>query len=141
MRRVAIVATTMVLAIASLALVSSAVTAQVKQGKTRAAKTKRLMKGLVAANAGGLKETLGGAASDESWEKAAVQASLLNEAGHLLMDDGRCPDGDWKGACEALQKGSAAALAAIEAKDAAKAKAALDDASKACGMCHSKHKK
>ena len=142
MRRPWICLTLAIVTLASLGLLLGEAAAQIKQGKTRAAKTKRLMKGLVAANCGGLKETLDAKpADDEAWEKAAVQASLLNEGGYLLMDDGRCPDGDWKGACEALQKASAEVLTAVEAKDLDKATAAFANVTKACGQCHSKHKK
>lgn len=122
--------------------VSTEVGAQVKQGKSRPAKTKHLMKGLVAANCGALKKGLdAGPASDEQWEAVAIQASLLNEAGHALMADGRCPDGDWAGAAKTLQDCSAAVLKAIDAKDAEGAKSAFGEMTKACAACHKAHKK
>ncbi|MBX7166067.1 MAG: hypothetical protein K1X74_06930 [Pirellulales bacterium] len=116
--------------------------AQVKQGKTRAAKTKQLMKGLVAANCGPLGEGLKAAPTDDKgWEDLALKAALLNEAGYLLMDDGRCPDGDWAGAAKTLQEGSAAVLAKLDAKDAAGAQEAFKAMTQACGACHKAHKK
>jgi cytochrome c556 len=114
--------------------------AQKTKGKTRAALTKQLMKGLVASNCGDLKKALD--AEPTNWDDVALRAALLNEAGYILMDDGRCPDGDWAGASKALQAHSAAVLAAAEKKDAAAAKEAFGKlTAESCGACHKAHKK
>ena len=120
-------------------VIAERVEAQKTKGKTRAALTKHLMKGLVAANCGALKKDLDSA--DLNWNDITLHAALLNEAGHLLMDDGRCPDGEWAKAAKALQAQSAAVLAAAEKDDAATAKAAFKDlTAQSCAICHAAHK-
>ena len=115
-----------VCSLAGIALFSTDARAQKTKGKTRPALTKQLMKGIVAANCGELKKALD--ADLPNWEDISLRAAVLNEAGHFLMDDGRCPDGDWAKAAKALQTQSAAVLAAAEKMDAAAAKEALAQA-------------
>lgn len=116
--------------------------AQIKKGKTRPLLTKQLMGGLVQPNCkglgAGLKEP---PADDKAWEALATKAALLNEAGYILMADGRCPDGDWAGAAKTLQDCSAVVLTKIEAKDAGGAQEAFQAMTKACAACHKAHKK
>lgn len=131
-----------VLSIVAIGLVQIAVShAQITKGKTRPAPTEYLMKGIMqpncAALGAALKET---PADDEAWEAAAINAAVLNEMGHLLMDDGRCPDGDWAGATKTLREQSQLALEMLEAKDAEGAGKAFQAMTKACAACHSKHK-
>jgi cytochrome c556 len=138
MKRVALLG----LALAVVAGASFAVQAQVKKGKTRAALTKQIMSGIVQANCAALgKGTKDAPTDDKGWEALATNAALLNEASYLLMDDGRCPDGDWAGAAKALRAGSEAMLAQIEAKDAAGAAAAFKGVTDSCAACHKAHKK
>ena len=119
--------------------IAERVEAQKTKGKTRAALTKQLMKGLVAANCGALKKDLD--ATELNWNDITLHAALLNEAGHLLMDDGRCPDAEWAKAAKALQAQSAAVLAAAEKDDAASAKAAFKElTAQSCAICHAAHK-
>ncbi len=116
--------------------------AQVKQGKTRKAATKYLMRGINGQHCGGLGGLLKeGPKSDEEWDTVACHASCLNEMGHLLMDDGRCPDADWANAAKTLREGSEAVLAAVEAKDLDAARAGFENVTKACSACHKAHKK
>lgn len=116
--------------------------AQVTKGKTRSATTKQLMGGLVKPNCAGIGEGLKEAPKDDKgWADLALKAALLNEAGHLLMDDGRCPDGAWAEAAKALREGSAGVIAKIEAKDAAGAKTEFEKVTGSCGACHKAHKK
>jgi hypothetical protein len=116
--------------------------AQVKKGKTRVLQTKQLMGGLVRPNCAGIGEGLKTAPTDDKgWDELATKAALLNEASFVLMDDGRCPDGDWANAAKALREASAAVLAKIEAKDAAGAQAAFKGVTDSCGACHKAHKK
>lgn len=119
--------------------IADRVEAQKTKGKTRAASTKQLMKGFVALNCGALKKDLDSA--ELNWNDITQHAALLNEAGHLLMDDGRCPDGEWAKAAKALQAQSAAVLAAAEKDDAATAKAAFKElTAQSCAICHAAHK-
>lgn len=131
-----------VLTLAAVVWLSVASPAQVKKGKTRLALTKQLMAGLVRPNCAGLGEALKQTpADDKAWDDLALKAALLNEAGYLLMDDGRCPDATWAGAAKTLREGSADVLAKIEAKDLDGAKAAFENMTKACAECHKAHKK
>lgn len=115
--------------------------AQKTKGKTRAAQTKYLMRGILKPNCGGLGQLLKAASkTDEQWDTAACHAACMSEMGHLLMADGRCPDGVWAGAAKALREGADAALAAIEAKDVAAANAAFKTATGSCAACHKAHK-
>ena len=119
--------------------IAERVEAQKTKGKTRAALTKHLMKGLVAANCGALKKDLD--ATEINWNDITLHAALLNEAGHLLMDDGRCPDGEWAKAAKALQAQSVAVLVAAEKDDVASAKAAFKElTAQSCAICHAAHK-
>ena len=128
-----------VFGLAQFVLLAPEAEAQKTKGKTRAATTKQLMKGLIGANCGDLKKALD--AAEPNWDDVALKAALLNEAGYLLLDDGRCPDGDWAGASKTLQTGTADILAAVEKKDAKAAKEAFGKATGACGACHKVHKK
>ena len=116
--------------------------AQKTKGKTRAAATKYLMRGINQAHCKGLADLLkdSGPADDKAWETAACHASCLNEMSYLLMDDGRCPDGVWAGAAKNLREGSAAVLAAIDKKDLDDAKAAFKTVTGACATCHKAHR-
>jgi len=121
---------------------SVATIAQVKKGKTRPLLTKQLMGGLVQPNCKGLGAGLKEApADDKAWEALATKAALLNEAGHILMADGRCPDADWAGAAKTLQECSAVVLKKIDAKDAEGAQKAFQALTKSCAACHKAHKK
>ena len=129
------------LALAVAAMVSLTATAQVKKGKTRLALTKQIMGGLVQPNCKALGDgTKEAPADDKAWAALATNAALLNEASYILMDDGRCPDGDWAGAATKLREGSAAVLEKIEDKDVEGAAAAFKTMTEACGACHKKHK-
>ncbi len=113
--------------------------AQKTKGKTRAATTKQLMKGLVAPTCGDLKKLL--EEKEINWDNVGVKAAVLNEAGYLLLDDGRCPDGDWAKSSEAIQKASAAILEAAGNKDADAANAAFKKLTgEGCAACHKVHK-
>jgi cytochrome c556 len=138
MKKVLLVVAVLV-AVAGISVVA---TAQVKKGKTRAASTKQLMSGIVQVNCAALgKGTKDAPTDDKGWAALATNAALLNEAGYLLMDDGRCPDGDWAGAAKAMQTGSAAVLAKIEAKDLEGAAAEFKKVTESCAACHKVHKK
>lgn len=132
-----------VCAVAVSLLASGLVSAQVKKGKTRAAKTAQLMKGVMKVHCGDLKKALDSKpANDEAWDDIAVHAAVLNELSYLLMDDGRCPDATWaEAASKTLRNGSAEVLAAAEAKDYEKARTGFGNLTKSCKACHDAHKK
>jgi cytochrome c556 len=125
----------------SLAFVSAE--AQVARGKTRAAETRFLMRGITQPNCKGIGELLkeSGPADDKAWETLTCHASCLNELSFSLMQDGRCPDGTWAGAAKSLGEGSAAVLAAAEKKDAEAARGAFKTVTTSCKTCHDAHKK
>lgn len=129
-------------ALAVIAMLGVVVSGQIKKGKTRPLTTKQLMGGLVRPNCAALGADLKkDPADDKAWAALATKAALLNEAGHILMADGRCPDADWANACKTLRDCSAVVLEKIEAKDAEGAQEAFGAMTKSCGACHSKHKK
>ena len=123
-------------------MVSVVAFAQVKQGKTRPMKTKHLMKGLNGPCCGGIGEGLkAGPADDKAWDDLIMKAALLNESSYILMEDGRCPDGEWAKAATTLREESATLLAKLEAKDKEGAQAAFGAMTAACGGCHKAHNK
>ncbi len=117
--------------------------AQIKAGKSRPAATKYLMRGVVKSHCGDLGSMLKeGPKDDEAWDTAACHAACLNEMSYVLMDDGRCPDGVWAAAAgTTLREGSAALMAAAEAKDLEAANAAFKTVTSSCAACHKAHKK
>ncbi|MEW5976211.1 MAG: hypothetical protein AB1898_10450 [Acidobacteriota bacterium] len=117
-------------------------TGAAQKGKTRLAKTKYLMRGINQPACAGLGASLkdSGPADDKAWDVAVGQAALLNEAGYLLMDDGRCPDQIWAGAAKDLREGSSSALAALEKKDLEGARTAFKTITASCATCHKAHK-
>jgi uncharacterized membrane protein len=130
-------------ALALLALVTTQTAAQVKQGKSRPLTTHTLMGVIVGPQCGALNNALkdSGPADDAGWKKAAQQAELLNEASHILMADGRCPDAKWAEACKTLDDCSKVILEKVKAKDAAGARQAFAAMTQACAGCHAAHKK
>ena len=119
--------------------IAERVEAQKTKGKIRAASTKHLMQGFVGTNCGALKKALDG--TEFNWNEITMRAALLNEAGYLLMDDGRCPDSEWAKAAKALQAQSAAVLIAATKDDAATAKTAFQElTAQSCAICHAAHK-
>jgi cytochrome c556 len=116
--------------------------AQVKKGKTQLLETKNWMKGVNGPHCTSLKKLLDAGPSDEkTWSEAAQHAQILNESGHVLMADGRCPDKVWADAAKQLREGSAAVMTAIDARNTAGAQAAFGEMVQACGSCHKAHKK
>ena len=130
-------------AIAGLvSMMSVGVSAQIKKGKSRPLTTKQMMSGLVKPACAGLGEGLKTAPTDDKgWDDLATKAALLNESSFTMMDDGRCPDGDWANAAKALRESSASLLAKLEAKDAAGAQEAFKGVTGSCAACHKVHKK
>jgi hypothetical protein len=131
---------TAVVAVGCLGLLFGTADAQKTKGKTRAALTKQLMKGFVSVNCGDLGKAL--KAETVDWDEVALRAALLNEAGYILMDDGRCPDKDWAAGAKNIQQHSATVLAAVEKKDLEAAQGAFKSlTAEGCATCHKAHKK
>lgn len=115
----------------------------VTQGKSRPAETKYLMRGAVQPNCAAIGKMFKEAApaDEKAWETLACHASLLNELGYVLMDDGRCPDKTWAEAAKTLKDESAKVLAAAKAKNLDEAQASFKAMTGACAACHKAHKK
>ena len=126
-----------------LLLMGMGLTAQIKKGQTRAAATKYLMRAVNQPMCAGLDASLKGSgpADDKAWDTAMCQASVINEMGFLLMEDGRCPDAVWANAAKELKEGSASVLAALEKKDLEGSRTAFKTVTGACGACHKAHRK
>lgn len=125
-----------------LLIVTQTAEAQKTKGKTRPAQTKYLMRCVMqpncAALGGLLKEK--GPADDKGWDQVTANASVLNELGFVLMDDGRCPDATWAGATKTLKECSSKVLEAAKEKNAEDAQAAFKALTGACAACHTAHK-
>lgn len=143
MTRKLMIGTGLVLSALGIVILGTTASAQVKQGKTRPAETKYLMRGIVQPNCAGLGKLLkaSGPADEKAWDTAICHAACLNEVGHLLMADGRCPDGTWAGASKTLQKESADVLEACKKQDLKAASAAFKKMTQSCAACHKAHKK
>jgi hypothetical protein len=110
-----------------------------KQDPQRVCKVHDIMAGIVGPNCGALKKVLD--ADQPDWKKAKLNAALLNEVGHLLVQAGRCPDAKWAEAANTLRDCSAVVAEKINAEDASAAKGAFGAMTKACKACHDVHKK
>lgn len=115
--------------------------AQIQKGKTRPLETKIFMKTVNGPHCSTLaKQLKAGITDDAGWQEAATHAQMLNEAGFVLMADGRCPDKVWADASKDLSEGSAAVLQAVNAKNAADANAGLQKVLGSCKSCHAVHR-
>ena len=125
----------------SLAVLS--VSAQIQKGKTRPLETKMWMKAVNGPQCSNLAKLLkAGPADDKQWAEVMMNAEMLNEAGHVLMADGRCPDKVWADAAKQLHEGSEAVLKAAETQNTAEALSALNNSVlAACKSCHGVHRK
>ena len=125
-----------------LLLVSHPGEAQVKRGRTRAAETKYLMKGVIQPSCAAIGALLKqDSAEPGTWDKVATHASVINELSYSIMDDGRCPDSSWAGAAKTLRESSAQILAAAQEKNVVDARAAFKSLTTACATCHKSHRK
>ena len=117
--------------------------AQVAQGKTRPLQTKVFMKAVNGPQCSALGKAIkAGPADDKAWAEITGYAQMLDEAGHILMADGRCPDKVWADATKQLREGADAVLKAAAAKNAADAQTAFSGQVLAsCKACHAAHKK
>lgn len=128
-------------ALAALLVASVSLNAQSSDKPRRVASAGDIMVGIHKVHCGALKKALdAGPKSDKDWETAGVHAAMMNEAGHVLMQDGRCPDKVWADACATLRNGSDQAAAAFKRKNLDDAKAGFKAMIGSCKACHSKHR-
>lgn len=109
----------------------------------RVATVEHLMEGIQQPHCGAIAALLkdSGPKDDKGWSELAEHAAILNESGHLLVENQRCPDAVWAGAAGAQQKSAADLFAAAEKKDMPAAEAAFKGVTGACKTCHAAHKK
>ncbi|MFO0817985.1 MAG: hypothetical protein U1A77_08590 [Pirellulales bacterium] len=134
-----------ILVVVVVVVVASAVAvvamAQNDKKKSRLASTKQIMSGLVHPSHEAIEKMAKEMPVDaKAWDALATSAALLNEASYLLMEDGRCLDGDWEKASQNLRTGSAAVLAKIQDKDRAGVDRELKAMTQACVACHAAHR-
>lgn len=126
----------------AVAAASVTLTAQVQKGKTRPLETKIWMKSVNQPHCANLGKLLkAGPADDKAWAEVVQNAQMLDEAGHVLMADGRCPDKVWADAAKQLREGADAVLKAAESKSTDAAMGAFNNQILAsCKGCHSAHR-
>ncbi len=117
---------------------SGSVQGKVTKGDSRPLTTHTLMEKLVRPHCGAIGKGL--KAEEVDWESLRASTELLSETGHILMADGRCPDGTWAEASKTLRDCADALLKKIDAKDAAGASAAFKGLTGSCAACHKAHK-
>ena len=127
-----------VIAFTLSAFFTGLVQAKVTQGETRPLKTKTLMGKVVRPHCAAIGEGL--KADSVDWDSLHADAELLNESGHILMADKRCPDKTWADASKTLRECSAVLLKKIAAKDTEGAQGAFKAMSDSCAACHKAHK-
>lgn len=121
-------------------LLGSAADKKEKKEKKRVANSHQLMEGFVGPNCSALSKAL--KAEKIDWKEVSLRAAMLNEGGHCLMDDGRCPDAEWKKGATTVQKCSAVILDLAKKKDLSGAQDAFKVlTAQGCKTCHAKHKK
>lgn len=143
-RRLGVLGVVMVAGGGAIVLAVRATAADAPKGVSpdRVLAIKHIMAGIHVPHAKALGEALKGEGpkDDKAWSDLALHAALLNESGHLLMENGRCPDNVWADAAAALRKGSAGVFEAAGKKDLKAAQAGLAQINTSCGACHAKHK-
>lgn len=127
------------LAVAGIGLLAGTSFAQKTKGKTREVTTKQLMKGFVSVNCGDLDKAL--KEKEINWDDVTLKAALLNEAGFVLMDDGRCPDKDWAAGAKAVRESTKKLLESAAKKDLENVQASFKTlTSEGCATCHKAHR-
>jgi len=112
-----------------------------KKGKSRPLTTSQLMAGLVKPQLVVLQDGLKTAPKDAAaWKKLATAAALLNESGHIMMADDRCPDETWEEACRVMDEASKTTLNLIGKQDAAGALKSIGGITASCKHCHTAFK-
>jgi hypothetical protein len=79
-------------------------------------------------------------ADDKAKESDSCHAWRQKEMGHVLMDDGRCPDAGWARAAKGLRKGTALVPADPKNKDVEAARTDFQSITDSCAACHKAHR-
>ena len=115
--------------------------AEDKKGPERVARVKDIMAGIHRVHCGAIGKALKGDLDEKGWEKIIVHAAMMNESGHILMQNNRCPDGVWAKAAGVLREGAAGVVAAAKSQDKDAASAAFKKMTSSCKSCHKAHRK
>jgi len=139
MKRTMLIGGPLVVGMLVLAVVlTGPVQGKITQGETRPLKTKTLMGKVVRPNCAAIGAAL--KAETVDWDAVHANAELLNECGHIVMADKRCPDKVWADAAKTLRDCSGVLLTKVKAKDAEGAQGAFKAMTAACAACHKAHK-
>ena len=128
--------------LATVAVAAAVLTAAWSAEGPRVASVKHLMGGIVGPNCSALVGALKGDLDGDAKAKAIQNAALINEAGHLLMDNKRRRSATWEKAANILRACSDVVIKKIEAGDLEGANAALNTLrTQGCAACHKAHRK
>ncbi len=110
---------------------------------TRVLAIRHVMTGIHSPHCGALGKLLqgNGPADEKAWNEVALHAALLNESGHLLIENERCRDAVWAEATKQLRDSTASVFSAAGSRDLKAAKEAFSGVTASCGACHAVHKK
>ncbi|MEM7168041.1 MAG: hypothetical protein AAF581_21490 [Planctomycetota bacterium] len=74
--------------------------------------------------------------SDAEWDRSAAHATLLAEAGNILLRPGAVVDESWQLAATTLRNGSQQTRTAIAERDLSGARAGVETLRQSCATCH-----
>lgn len=122
---------------------SAAQATQPAAAEPRVASVRHIMAGINAPNCSALGAALknNGPGDDKVWQDVVRFASLLNEAGFILMENRRCPDDVWKNAAIGLRENAAKVAHAGSIKNLEDARTGFKGVTASCASCHQVHKK
>jgi cytochrome c556 len=120
---------------------TAATSAHSRRDPIRLATIENVMTGIVHSNYLAIEEaSKKGKADPQTWKTLATNAALLNEAGHLLVDDGRSQGKEWDSSAEDLRKATTAMLVPMKAHDMNGVANELKAVSAACARCHASYR-
>ena len=124
-----------------IAMTTAATSAPSRRDATRLATLENVMTGMVHPNILAIEEaSKNGKADARTWKTLATNAALLNEAGHLLVDDGRSQGKEWDSSADDLRKATAAMLVPMKTHDMNGVANELKAVSAACARCHASYR-
>lgn len=126
-------------AVALFGVVTAAFAQQVSP--TAVATTTEVMKGVVVpASTAVFRAAAEAPATDEGWAVLRLQALMLAESGNLLMVGSRARDrGEWLTMSAALRDTAAAAVKALDARNAERFAELSDQVYETCEQCHARY--
>jgi cytochrome c556 len=124
-----------------IATTTAATSAHSRRSATRLATIENVMTGMVHPNMLAIEEASKNEKTDaQIWKTLATNAALLNEAGHLLVDDGRSQGKEWDSSAEDLRKATTAMLVPMKAHDMNGVANELKAVGAACARCHASYR-